>query len=241
MKDYIRKIKSKDISSKIKTFNENHSFDEINEYMKNKRYDLVGIENSDGVIDSYIKKNENKTHFIKMEDIISSEMPLIEVFLKFIKTNKKRFFIIRDDKINEILTESDLLKQPSRMLLFNIISSFEYKLTEDLKYYDNSNLEGKVILLAEKQMKKDVNNNFTRSYKRYLRLKKKNREISIFDNLYLIKKMELSKKYKLINISDYHIEKINELRNSIVHGDDYIDESKKDLYDMIKIIIKHLE
>lgn len=236
-KEFIENIKASLITSKLKSFDEKANKEELLTFLRNKKFDIVGIKDSGNKIIGYVNINnlsELKPHEeinilnITPKEIISSEMPLFYVFLKFIKEDLSRLFVINNDEITEIITSADLTKQPVRTLLFNVISCFEEELTLCLKSDPGVDYNSKILHFAEtkrlkeKARKQKFFSNLTQCLNFYEDLKEQNRELLFLDCLYLHDKMKFCKQFNLIQLSEEQLGEINKFRNKIVHGNDFI-------------------
>ena len=135
--------------------------------MTRSDFDVIGIHNED--ITGYVDISDLKTgyvsdymrHFIPGE-LISETTPLID--LMPILKDRERIFVLCKNRIDRIVTRSDLQKAPVRMLIFGFISIMEMHLLQIIKdVYPNNTWEKQLhqnrIESAKKIFNQRKNNN----------------------------------------------------------------------------------
>lgn len=143
------------------------SFD-INNF---SNYDFVPVFN-DSIYIGVITKRDNSYESFKEECIELNTDLLINSNCSFkeiiVLLGKKGYVILKDEFNNySIVTASDLLKQPFRVYLFNLISNFEVLLTDQIRnmlgkfdvVVDRELLDKPQIKRISKQYKIDFHNN----------------------------------------------------------------------------------
>jgi len=136
-------ITVKDISSRFVYKDGDNKVKFIKELLISSDYDVIGIKSSDSsgyVLINDLKSNNGDIikyvkHF-EPSELISETTPLIDIFQLLKK--KERIFVLSKNKIDRIVTRSDLQKAPVRMLIFGFISILEmYFLSIIKESYEN--------------------------------------------------------------------------------------------------------
>jgi len=224
------------IASKLECWNpKTEEEQEAIEKMKKKNFDLLPIIRNGEIYEYFTKDSERKN--IVIDELISNSMPLTHILDLFRINSEKKFFILKENKIDGIVAIGDLQKGPFCLLIFGLITNFEIMCYELIKKHYNSDWE-KVI---SPDRLKDINNIHNEK-------KEKGEDI---DKLYC---STLSDKIILIRtIPDFNIilvnigwsksktkvllTRINRLRNNLAHAR-YIKSEFKKWDDIIETIEK---
>jgi len=225
----VNHIASKLICWNIKTETKEDAFKK----MEDKNLDLLPIYEN-GQITEYITKNKVRKK-IEISDIVSDSTPLTHILHFFRENPIKKLFILRENKLESIVTIGDLQKGPFLLLIFGLMINFEilcHELIND--YYDSE---------WENSLNPDILEEITKDF---IELKEKGEDI---DKLYCT---SLSQKINLIlRMSDINIDledfkelksklekighRIIRLRNNLVHIK-RIKTEFKDWKDIIEVI-----
>ncbi|UYP44191.1 hypothetical protein NEF87_000476 [Candidatus Lokiarchaeum ossiferum] len=232
-----------------------NSVEDFHEQMKTNNFDVFGVK-KDGKnigyvnlvdIQDQLEKEpeerdviENIYKEFKIGELISSHTPILKTIL--LMKEKKRLFILENEKISGIITKADLQKIPVRVVLFGYISIFEHFLNTLInEKAPEINLSG--IIPEEKIQEAN----------RLLEQKKINKEeIDLIGCLTLSSKAKILHKgiegntcETIFNISKSKLSKIcshaDKIRNSIYHSQKTISLNIKDkimdnLLEMQKIL-----
>lgn len=169
------------------------------------------------------KKTDDSSVLLKEKYVISDNAPIIEIFeliielgFVFVKTHKK---------IRYIITPADFDSIPVRILLFGLISLFEYELREVIR---REKIDWEKLLSKERLEKCKELYEFKKS---------RNEEIDLLDCTQLIDLMTIIKKSKTSFIKYFLIDKlkvieeifkeINLLRDELAHAQRITLESKR--------------
>jgi len=215
-------ITVKDISSQFVYKDGDKSVNFIKELLISCDYDVIGINSGDSsgyVLINDLKSNNGKIfkyvkHF-EPSELISETTPLVDIF-QLLK-EKERIFILSKNKIDRIVTRSDLQKAPVRMLIFGFISILEmYFLSIIKESYENDSWVGY------------LNSKRVESAKSVYRLRKeKNEALELIDCIQFSDKrvLLLNNKPLLEHIGfksktsfDKFIKKVEKIRNKIAHS-----------------------
>lgn len=225
----VNHIASKLICWNIKT----ETVEDALKKMDNKNLDLLPIYEN-GEISEYITKNKVRKK-IELNDIISDSTPITHILDLFRKNFRRKLFVLRENKLESIVTIGDLQKGPFLLLIFGLITNFEILCHELINNFYKSDWEkflGPEIL-------NEINEEFNK-------LKEKGEDI---DKLYCT---SLSQKINLIlkisdlnnNFADFELLKnklkkidhrIIRLRNNLSHIKK-IKTEFKDWKDVIEVI-----
>ena len=133
-------ITVKDISSRFIYQNGDKTVKFIKNILITNDYDVMGIQSGDStgyvIINDLISINGKISKYIKHfepSDLISETTPLIDIF-QLLK-EKERIFVLSKNKIDRIVTRSDLQKAPVRMLIFGFISILEMYFLSIIKIF----------------------------------------------------------------------------------------------------------
>ncbi|MHA1149350.1 MAG: hypothetical protein ACTSR8_14030 [Promethearchaeota archaeon] len=203
------------------------------EKMKEKGFDILPIKQN-SCISSCITKDKEILD-IEIQDLLSNSTPLTHVLELFRHNPKRKFFILKENKIDGILTIADLQKGPFCLLIFGLITNFEIMCLELIKHF---NLEWEKVIPERKEKIQET----------YDKSKQKDGEI---DKLYYT---TLSDKLMILrNISEFNnilerngwsstntrriLARIERLRNNLAHSR-YIKTGFNKWEDLIDIIEK---
>ncbi|KKL86131.1 hypothetical protein LCGC14_1947790 [marine sediment metagenome] len=203
--------------------------------MNDNDFDLLPIIRSEGICEYLTIDSERKN--IVIDELISNSMPLTHILDLFRIDPERKFFILKEKKIDGILTIGDLQKGPFCLLIFGLITNFEIICYELIKNHYDSDWEK---VLSPDRLK-DIN-------KIHNEKKEKGEEI---DKLYC---STLSNKITLIRkIQDFNtilenigwskkgtrvlLTRITRLRNNLAHAR-YIKSEFKKWDDLIETIEK---
>lgn len=237
-------ITANNISSSFESVLLSDITDEIYKIMKRNHFDIYGVHDDSKDIIGYITlddyyNNDKSVRQIELSSVVSSDTSLGIIFRKFI--NQNFLFVLSGDKITEIITTADLLKQPARAYVFMLISSFETLITEIIRSsYSEESLSN---VLSSGRLEKALNLHADRI--------KRNTDIDLFDCLELCDKNKVfvelispkefgfSSKTKFSNFCG----RIENLRNSIAHSVDYfapsnMEETIENILRLESLVIK---
>lgn len=207
------------ISSRFESIHASNINDELYKSMEEKNYDIYGIHRDEKKITEYVSlNNRSKIEKIGVNQIVSSKANLRTIFSKM--QVEDYLFIIKEDQITDIITLSDLRKEPARAYVYLTISAFEEAITNAIR----------VLYKKEELSEYLAENRMEQAKKRYDEQVEKNVDLDIYDCLELCDKNKLfrrcfdleklgfdsSKKYK----SFYEI--VKQIRNAISHSRDYV-------------------
>ena len=213
-------ITVRDISSKFSY----HSGDEDSKKLKIEMiisdYDVMGVQNGEST--GYVFRDDLRTgsisDFMKQfqpSELISETTPLIDLFP--ILKNRERVFVLTKNKIDCIVTRSDLQKAPVRMLIFGFISILEMHLLQIIKriYPDGS---------WKNFLKR---NRFNEAKKTYDLRHAKNEALDLIDCIQLadkrdllINNVDILKKigFNSKTTAEKFLKKVEGLRNKLAHA-----------------------
>lgn len=229
-----KKISVRYIASELDCWNtKTETEDEAIERMRIKRFDLLGV-NEDGEIKEFITKNRER-RVIDEEEVIFDTTPITKLLELFERGLKRRFFVLRENKVKSIVTRADLQKGPCLLLFFGLIINFEIQCFELIKKHFNSKWEKEI----SKNRLKKINHRF----------KQQIRKDDDIDKLYCV---DLSDKIKLIRRTEEYskilenngisktrakkiLSKLIDLRNNLAHAK-YIRSGFKDWEEIIEVI-----
>jgi len=215
-------ITVKDISSQFVYQNGDKSIKFIIEHLISNDYDVIGIKSggsSGYVLINDLKSNNSKIkeylrHF-EPSELISETTPLIDIF-QLLK-EKERIFVLSKNKIDRIVTRSDLQKAPVRMLIFGFISILEMYFLSIIKKSFQNNL-----------WIRHLNKNRVETAKKIYGLRKeKNEALELIDCIQFSDKRVLlmSNKALLDHLGfnsktsfDNFVKKVEKIRNKIAHA-----------------------
>jgi len=215
-------ITVKDISSKFVYKDGDEKVKFIKNVLVSNDYDVMGIKS--GSTSGYILINDLTSNIGKIikyirhfepSELISETTPLVDIF-QLLK-EKERIFVLSKNKIDRIVTRSDLQKAPVRMLIFGFISILEmYFLSIIKKSYQN---EFWIQYLNK--------NRVVAAKKVYSLRKEKNEALELIDCIQFSDKrvILLNNKALLEHIGfksktsfDKFIKKVEKIRNKIAHS-----------------------
>ncbi|MDF1617321.1 hypothetical protein [Petrocella sp. FN5] len=253
MDDYIKLISVASIASDIQGKGINENPVDLLEFMRKQNYDMTCIYDKEALIGKILKDDLEKDNSILniisigLDEIISSNMPLIDFLYKIIDGEKQHYFMINDDEIIGVISNADLLKSPVKLLIYSVFSTFERLLTIKLKNYEDESLESIMYNDAVEKRKKFQEGNLStkpgiaKSLELYESLLDNNREQTFIDCAYLIEKLKYAKAYSLTKLTKKQNTKINELRNAIMHDRDFLFMGHTKLTDILKWINQAIE
>ncbi|MBC8213094.1 MAG: hypothetical protein H8E71_00415 [Candidatus Marinimicrobia bacterium] len=215
-------ITVKDISSKFAYKDGDEKVKFIKNVLITNDYDVMGIKS--GSTSGYILINDLTSNIGKIikyirhfepSELISETTPLVDIF-QLLK-EKERIFVLSKNKIDRIVTRSDLQKAPVRMLIFGFISILEmYFLSIIKKSYQN---ESWIQYLTEKRVE---NAKIVHSLR-----KEKNEALELVDCIQISDKRDLllNNKALLEHIGfnsktsfDKFMKKVEKIRDKIAHS-----------------------
>ena len=244
---FTKYITVESISEKLETRSGKEEAMTVKNFMDNKGYDVVGINDSkSGLINGYIERSNLKTgkcekyrKDFQVKEIVSNDTPLADV-LSVLK-DRNRVFVLSKNSVSRIVTRADLQKQPIRLFIFGFISLFEMHLLELIRErFPNDTWKNK---LKDDRLEK--------ARKIYNHRKRKNEEIDLVSCLQLCDKRDIlaSKEgiigklgFKSKNEWNKQLKNIEAMRNNLAHSQDLkeaLDPVKiTELVDKIKKIIE---
>jgi hypothetical protein len=157
---FLEGFSAMDVAEPLISFDEHAKAFDIQQFMLEKNFDLVGIRR-DGLVEGYVCREDLNAglcgdyirSFLPNDDLITDSANLIDV-VKSLAINQRCFVTILD-RVGAIITMTDLEKPPMRMFLFGMITIIEMTMTEILRqrYPDDSwqeLLSDKRVALAKK-------------------------------------------------------------------------------------------
>jgi predicted transcriptional regulator len=225
----------------IATFNlftcqETENPDEIIGKKEFEDFDIIPVRGADDTIVGVIEKPQSsdsqpKANMfpIKVSMLVSSEASLISTLKVFKDANFK--LVLGEKGIEGIVTKSDLLKLPVRIVGFSLISNLESLMARLIEEKIGSDLDCWEKYISKQRHEK--------MFKKYEKLKNSSIEPRFVELLEFCDKREVLRKYfKLGKSFTKELKGIEELRNSIAHSTDYInsDEDIKKFISTIELI-----
>lgn len=212
------------ISEKLVAISSEKTLDEAKQMMKNKSFDLLGVEDAKKGIVGYIEDNSKSSGVVnehaqifKIEELVSKEAPLKETITRLVEM--KHLFILGASGVESIVTTADLRKPPVNMFIFGSVMLFESVLAGWIrKNVDNETIN---VCLSEDRILK--------AKKQFEILIKENNQIDLIDCFELCDKYDILIKnreksiYKTISIKQLIKEKksLLKLRNFVCHVGDH--------------------
>ena len=142
---FLEGFSAMDVAEPLVSFDESTKIEDVRCFMKEKRFDLVGVRRN-GLVEGYARHEDllsgtcgdHMRIFTPADDLVADTANLIEV-VKSLAINQQCFVTILD-RVGAIITLSDLEKPPMRMFLFGMITIIEMSMTEFLRkqYPENS-------------------------------------------------------------------------------------------------------
>lgn len=220
MRDALDNIVARHISENLESCNVNDDASIIKKIMDQKRFDVYGVKDDDGLVIGYVKgaqlrKGKCKGYLIKFEpgSLISDGTSLFDILI--LMENRERLFVLQKNEVYGIITRGDLQKAPMRLMIFSVLSILEMYLQRELAktYKDDSWQE----FVAPKNLEKAQN--------LYNERRQADEDISIFECLYFKDKCAIVCKTssifdqisEQISNSQEKLCKMNKLRNNVVH------------------------
>jgi hypothetical protein len=212
------------ISEKLITISSEKTLEEANQMMKNKSFDLLGVEDAKKGIVGYIEDNSKSNGFVnehaqifKIEELVSKEAPLKETITRLVEM--KHLFILGAKGVESIVTTADLRKPPVNMFIFGSLMLFESVLAGWIR--KNVSMDSINNFLSEKRVEKAKNE--------FDNLLKENNQIDLIDCFQLCDKFDILIKnreksiYKSFSKKQLGIEKNSflGLRNFVCHVGDH--------------------
>ncbi|MFX0199197.1 MAG: hypothetical protein ACFFCW_24000 [Candidatus Hodarchaeota archaeon] len=134
-----RTITVKHIAEPLISFDSNHPADEVQQFMEERDYDVIGVRNN-GLISGYARKVDLSGSLLgkyvisfEQEDLLVDTNPLLDVLERL--RNVSRAFVVILGRVGGIVTRGDLQKTPVRMWLFGLISLIEMQLLRLIREY----------------------------------------------------------------------------------------------------------
>jgi hypothetical protein len=224
------------IASELRSLNKNTDPNKVLSYMRDEKFDVLGAEDNSKKLIGYFEKDAN-SRGVELRDItpqviISSNANLKDVISKL--QDKHFLFVIDKTEINKIITKADVGKQPFRIFLFGIISTFEIVISELIRKN-----------LGEEEIKKKL---FPSALKKaeniYKDKMEENVDTDFVDCLQLVDKKEIILKTKEL-ISALKIESkskfnrnfvsLSHYRNNLAHGSAFV-KSQDDIEKIFEVI-----
>jgi uncharacterized protein YutE (UPF0331/DUF86 family) len=234
------------IASGITNYKSDTTKEIILEEMENNRYDVIGAEDNYGKLIGYFQKDSNLNRLeyvspINSQLVISGDSPLKEVIIEL--QDKDFVFVLNKTEINKIITKADIGKQPVRIYLFGLISTFEVTISKFIidKGLTKSEIEEMIspnaFKKADEIYKDRVKYNIDIDFVYCLNLVDK-KEI-ILKNEELISVLKIKNKSKFSR----YVSKLNRFRNSLVHGYDFmkLQSDIKRIVEIIKFVEEYTE
>ena len=196
--------------------------------MKRRGFDTLGVE-EEGSVFGYIERTkledgplEGQIQVFHPSELVADSTPLLDVLP--ILLGKPRVFVLKGNRVAEIVARADLQKVPVRMLIFGLISLLEMNFLELIReYYPDDGWEE---VLSDSRLK---------SAQDLFELRQQvNEEIDLIDCIQLSDKGTLILKNDKIRvhlgldpISDGRRElvRIERLRNKLSHAQDIVQGS----------------
>ena len=115
--------------------------------MKRRGFDTLGVE-EEGSVFGYIERSrledgplEGQIEMFHPSELVADSTPLLDVLP--ILLGKPRVFVLKGNRITEIVTRADLQKAPVRMLIFGLISLLEMSFLGLIRdYYPEDSWKG---------------------------------------------------------------------------------------------------
>lgn len=146
--------------------------------------------------------------------LVAAETPLLD----FITGNAIYRLVLRGSKIEGIITRSDLLKLPVRLLAFSLVTHIEALLSRVIQA---KGIESKVLITYLRPERQGEINQSLR------KLKAEKREIDPLELTYLSDKREIARRLNIFRSYELeNLKEVNELRNTIAHQDNYTESEQ---------------
>ncbi len=196
--------------------------------MAERGFDVLGVEDG-GFVSGYVEgaKLEERTCDEQMKtfhpsELVADSTPLIDVLP--LLHEKPRVFVLKENRVEEIVTRADLQKAPVRMLIFGFISLLEMNLLELIReHYPGNSWQD---LLSETRLEK--------ARALFKGRRERNEEIDLADCLQLCDKRDLILKNDKLRISlglepreagEEQLRHIEDLRDKLAHAQDIVQGS----------------
>ena len=173
------------IAEELVSCRSNQKIEKCNNKMVKRKFDILGVR-QEGIIIGYITKSNNTkglaadfVNIIENSEVLASNCSILDVLKKLKQLN--RIFIQNNNEINGIITRADLQKPSVRIVLFGLITVFEFYMTQLIRnFYPDDSWRKK---LKKRRLKKA---------KRTCKLRKRrNEEIDLIECLELSDKSVL--------------------------------------------------
>jgi CBS domain-containing protein len=194
--------------------------------MREKRFDCIPIETSDGRCVEYFvaKPRENPVEAVRttveFRDTLELDTNFEDLLRHFKSRDREEFFLTGDGQVQGMVAKSNLSCNYVRGYLYSIFGTCEMMLAERVtKYMDVDSV------IEYLEHKASTGNASSRRYaedqlKRYKRNISSNRFNTILDNLYFRDLMKLLNSFaenRNLRFSDCEIGQLSDLRNAIAH------------------------
>jgi len=201
-----------------------------------EQFDIIPVEDDNHAIKHIIKREQNKPSKIPVDVtmLIPAETPLLIGIQALEKSSFK--LVLGNNGIEGIVTKSDLLKLPVRMLAFAHISYFEMCMTKVIREKIGDSVDTIARFLSLKRQEK--------CNEKYEYLKQNRLDLDYVEALDFCDKRDILKKhFKLGNEFKHDLEKIEALRNQIAHSATFIEkeEDLKDFLEKLQAIEKNID
>ena len=184
-------------------------------------FDVLGVENG-GFVSGYVEGatiddrpcgQQIKT--FHPSELVADSTPLIDVLPLLLK--RPRLFVLKSNRVGEIVTRADLQKAPVRMLIFGLISLLEMNLLKLIReHYPEDSWEDLLSRARVQQARKVFEGR-----------RERNEEIDLVDCLQLADKRTIILKNERLRTSlilgtrtagEERLKRIEELRDRLVHA-----------------------
>lgn len=202
-------------------------------------YDVVPIGNDEWFEKLWLSKDDKFVPITK-DWIVSANTSIPDLFEIFVQTGKPALFVINGQKIVGIVTPADFNKIPARTYIYLLLANLEILLADLIRKILGHDEE--VLAYLSKKEKDGI-------IKRYNAQKKENKEIDIVNMFTFGQVLKVAckspvkdalKKKGISRICSL-TDKINKLRNTIMHPVSHFFAVDKETYEVLKLVKNAVE
>ncbi len=182
------------------------------------KFDVIPVKKDGQITGVKTALSDGKIQPLKMDWLITHDMPISELVELFVSTQKPGFLVYKYHDIIGIVTPADLNKLPARTYIYTLIGDVELKLSELIRSEPELN-EGKILTTISKARSRNIKC-------RINKMLEQNVDVDIIELLYLsdmltiIKKTESLRKslgFTSMNQVKQGLSGINDLRTCTMH------------------------
>ena len=217
---------------------DSEKIDEVISKSEFKNFDIIPVRDQEGKIVGIIERKTETSHSnslpfkspIKVSMLVCSESSVLSSLRLFRDSSFK--LVLGDNGIEGIVTKSDLLKLPVRIVAFSFISSLESLMARLIEEKIGSDSIHWKKYISESR--------FDKIFNKHKKLQAESVEPQLVELMDFCDKRDIIRKhFRLDRTFEVDLKEIEDLRNSIAHSGNYI-SSGEDINKFI-LTIEHIE